>query len=171
MTFTVSTISEISSTNFDAMWNDCKASIIGKTFPMLQETSCRETIFNGFNAQPIKLKIAKDGTDVCILSGTEDSNRFNITLGLHGNDADGSKAWLYSADYWTAIKNHLLSESLTAYGGEMMKDQSAYNHVVAVANSNLYPNANFMTENESSETGVAGHLADFTKITVWFNHA
>ena len=58
MTFTVSTISEISSTNFDAMWNDCKASIIGKTFPMLQETSCRETIFNGFNAQPIKLKIA-----------------------------------------------------------------------------------------------------------------
>ena len=127
--------------------------------------------FNGFNAQPIKLKIAKDGTDVCILSGTEDSNRFNISLGLHGNDAGGSKAWLYSADYWTAIKNHLLSESLTAYGGEMMKDQSAYNHVVAVANSNLYPNANFMTENESSQTGVAGHLADFTKITVWFNHA
>lgn len=170
MTFTVSTIDEISSTNFDVLWNDCKSSVIGKTFPMLQEATCRDTIFNGFNQQSIKLKIAKDGTDICILSGIEDSNRFNVRLGLHGNDASGSKAWLYSSEYWIAIKNHLVSESLTAYGGEMMKDESAYNHVVAIANSNTYPNASFVTQNESAQSGVSDFIKDYTKIEVWFNH-
>ena len=53
---------------------------------------------------------------------------------------------------------------MTAYSGEMVKDESAYNHLIDVSDLGLYPNATFSVSNIQAIPALG-----FTRANICFN--
>ena len=163
MTYTVQSINSINQSDFDNLWEDCKTVIESETFPFTGGVQTKETIFSLINSLDIKFKVQKNNIDIAVLAGNKDNNKINIGPALFGNDSQGSKSWLYDADYWSAIKEYTTSQSCLGYGGEVVKDSSAYNMLIAVHNNSLYSNSTL----EETNTRTQGNV---TTTTIWFNH-
>lgn len=151
----------------DALWLDCRAHIVGGTMPHEDATHCRSEVFNSMNRQPIKMAVSDDDNkDISYLTGYKtNDDHFFVVSGLHGKDTSGSKGWLFKGTYWSTIKQYLVDNNLVAYAGEMLKDRSAYNHVLTVSDLNLYPGATFSTSNLREIPSLG-----FTTINICFLH-
>lgn len=163
MTYTIQNINLINQLDFDSLWEDCKNVIETETFPFTGGVQTKETVFALINSLDIKFKVQKDGVDIAVLAGSKDNNKLSIAPALFGNDSSNSKSWLYDADYWSAIKAYTTSQSCLGYGGEVVKNSSAYNMLITVHNNSLYPNSTL----EETNTRTQGNI---TTTTIWFNH-
>lgn len=163
MTYTVQNIDSINQADFDILWEDCKTVIENETFPYAQKGHVKETVFTLINSLDVKFKVQKDGVDIAVLAGSKDNNKLSIAPALFGNDNSNSKSWLYDADYWSAIKAYTTSQSCLGYGGEVVKNSSAYNMLIAVHNNSLYDNSTL----EETNTTTQGNIMT---TTIWFNH-
>lgn len=163
MSYTVQNIDSINETDFDSLWEDCNLVIEGETFPFTGGVQTKETIFSLINSLDIAFKVQKDGVDIAVLAGSKDNNKLSIGPVLFGNDTFGSKSWLYDAEYWSAIKEHTVSQSCSGHGGEVVKNSSIYNMLIAVHSNSLYPSSTL----EETNTRTQGNI---TTTTIWFNH-
>ena len=159
MSYIIAKVDQISRSDFDNLWEDCKAEVDGKTH---LPDHC-EQIFTGINTMPLNLSVTKEGKLISFLSGEKKDKGFFITIVLHGKDKTDSKSWLYDSDYWTAIKTYLSNNSMNGYGGEIIKNESAYNHIKRVVQNGIYPD---VTLEESDE------IVKFNRATsiIWLNH-
>ena len=151
----------------DALWLDCRAHIVGGTMPHEDATHCRSEVFNSMNRQPIKMAVTDSQLkDISYLTGYKtDDDHFYVVSGLHGNDTGGSKGWLYTTQYWSTIRQWLVDNNMTAYAGEMLKDESAYNHLLTISDLGVYPNATFSVSNITERPAVG-----FTTVDICFLH-
>ena len=146
----------------DALWADCSSQIVGGTMPHSEHDHCKSEVFNSMNRQPIKMAVSDDDNkDISYLTGYKtDDDHFYVVSGLHGNDTGGSKGWLYTTEYWSTIRQWVVDNNMTAYSGEMLKDESAYNHLLDVSDLGLYPNATFSVSNITERPAVGFTTAD-----------
>ena len=163
MTYTVQNIDSISQLAFDSLWEDCKTVVENETFPYAQKGYTKETVFILINSLDIKFKVQKNNIDIAVLAGNKDNNKINIGPALFGNDSQGSKSWLYDVDYWSAIREYTTSQSCLGYGGEVVKNSSAYNMLIRIDNNSLYSSSTL----EETNTRTQGNI---TTTTIWFNH-
>ena len=152
---------------FDLLWADCRAQVVGGTMPIEDADECKSQVFNSMNSQPIKMAVAdSQSKDISYLTGYKtDDDHFYVVSGLHGNDTGGSKGWLYTTQYWSIIRQWVVDNNMTAYAGEMVKDESAYNHLLDVSDLGLYPNATFSVSNIQAIPALG-----FTRANICFLH-
>ena len=159
------TVTQYTQEQLEALWSDCSTDVVGRTMPLHDVDYCKSEVFRILNDQPIKMAVADDNNkDVSYLTGykTED-DRFYILSGLHGRDTDGSKAWLYSSDYWSTVRQWIVDNNMTAYSGEGIKDEALYNHLLIVDELGLYPNATYSVTDECDR-------GDFITVNICFLH-
>lgn len=152
---------------FDALWADCRAHVVGGTMPTEDADDCKSQVFDSMNSQPIKMAVADDDNkDISYLTGYKsDDDHFYVMSGLHGSDTSGSKGWLYTTQYWSTIRQWVVDNNMTAYAGEMVKDASAYNHLLTISDLGVYPNATFSVSNIQAIPALG-----FTRANICFLH-
>ena len=69
---------------FDLLWADCRAQVVGGTMPIEDADECKSQVFNSMNSQPIKMAVAdSQSKDISYLAGYKtDDNHFYVVSGF-----------------------------------------------------------------------------------------
>ena len=138
---------------FDALYADCSADMDAGSYPWhlfsaSTEAEKKAHLKASFNDAPFMFTVDEDGHYLMLNAGKVTNGVFEWYLGLIGQDADGSKSWLYRADYQAARNAFWPAQNITEWRVETMGSGTAmHDHMIAARNANTIPGT-FTSVNE-----------------------
>ena len=138
---------------FDALYADCSADMDAGSYPWhlfdaTTEAEKKAHLKASFNDAPFMFTVDEDGHYLMLNAGTVTNGVFDWYLGLIGQDADGSKAWLYRSDYQAARNAFWPAQNITEWRVETMGSGTAmHDHMIAARNADTIPGT-FTSVNE-----------------------
>ena len=130
---------------FDALYADCSADMDAGSYPWhlfsaSTEAEKKSHLKASFNDAPFMFTVDEDGHYLMLNAGKVTNGVFEWYLGLIGQDADGSKAWLYRADYQAARNAFWPAQNITEWRVETMGPGTAmHDHMLSAKNAGTIP--------------------------------
>lgn len=141
-------ITSIDDAVFERLYNECKVDMDAGSYPwhLFPRVSTDEQKIAHLKASFLStaestggllFRVVEDGRDLMINAGTLTNASLFWFLGLIGNDASGSKSYLYRSDYIQARDAFWVSQGISSWRVETMGAGTAmYDHLINAINAN-----------------------------------
>lgn len=130
---------------FDALYADCSADMDAGSYPWhlfsaSTEAEKKAHLKASFNDAPFMFTVDEDGHYLMLNAGIVTNGVFEWYLGLIGQDANGSKSWLYRSDYQAARNAFWPAQNITEWRVETMGSGTAmHDHMISAKNAGTIP--------------------------------
>ena len=130
---------------FDALYSGCSADLDAGSypwhlFPVSTEAEKKAHLKTAFNEASFMFTVDEDGHYLMLNAGAVTNGIFKWYLGLIGPDTNGSKAWLYRADYQAARNAFWPAQNINEWHVETMGPGTPmYDHMIAAKDAGTIP--------------------------------
>ena len=156
---TFETVTSIDDTEFQSLFDDSVADLDAGAYPwslfpnVTTNTQKRDHLratFNDLLTNGIVWRVYDDDGVLMLNAGKKSGSSITWLVGLVGQDANGSKSYLYSSDYTTARNAYWTSISITGWTLETAGENTpVHNHIKSRETANAIGTVSTATRNLS----------------------